>query len=112
MREQYDMIEIEPGDLAMKTLEHKRSGSRLAQICALRIENGYELLYSFVKDYHLTNYKITIDEETEVVSISDVFPSAMLYENEMTELFGVKIRFINLDYHDKLFRIEQETPFK
>ncbi len=112
MREQYELIDIEPGELALKTLEHKRSGSRLAQICAVRIENGYELFYSFAKDYQLTNYKITIDENTEIVSISDVYPSAMLYENEMTELFGVKIKFINLDYHDKLYRIEEETPFK
>ena len=112
MREQYDMINIEPGDLALKTLEHKRNGERLGQICAVRIEKGYELLYSFIKDYHMTNYKIVIDEDTEIVSISDVYPTAMLYENEMTELFGVRIKYITLDYHNKLFRLNQETPFK
>ncbi len=112
MREEYDTIEIEHGDLALKTLECKRTGCRLGQVCAVRIPDGYELFYSFIKDYHMTNYKITIDEDTEVVSISDVYPSAMLYENEMKELFGVKIRFINLDYHDKLYRIKEETPFK
>lgn len=112
MREQYDMYEIESGEIALKTLEHKRSGYRLGQICALRIENGYELLYSFIKDYHMTNYKVKIGEDTEIVSISDIFPAAMLYENEMTELFGVQIKYINLDYRNKFFRIEQETPFK
>lgn len=112
MREQYDMFEIEPGEIALRTLEHKRGGFRLGQICALRTEGGYELLYSFIKDYHMTNYKVIIDEDTEIVSISDVFPSAMLYENEMSELFGVNIKYINVDYHNKLFRIEQETPFK
>lgn len=112
MREQYDVINIEPGDLALKTLEHKRSGDRLGQICAVRTENGFDLLYSFIKDYHMTNYKVAIDEDTEVVSISDVYPTAMLYENEMTELFGVKIKYINLDYHNKLYRLNEETPFK
>ncbi len=112
MREQYDMFEIGPGEIALRTLEHKRGGFRLGQICALRTEGGYELLYSFIKDYHMTNYKVVIDEDTEIVSISDVFPSAMLYENEMSELFGVNIKYINFDYHNKLFRIEQETPFK
>lgn len=112
MREQYDMCEIGHGELALRTLEHKRGGCRLGQICAVRTQGGYELLYSFIKDYHMTNYKIKIDEDTEIASISDIFPAAMLYENEMTELFGVKIKYINLDYKNKFFRIEQETPFK
>ena len=112
MREQYAMCERGHGELALRTLEHKRSGYRLGQICAVRTQDGYELLYSFIKDYHMTNYKIKIDEDTEVASISDIFPAAMLYENEMTELFGVKVKYINLDYKNKFFRIEQETPFK
>lgn len=112
MREQYDMLEISPGEIALKALEHNRHGYRLGQICALRTEGGYELLYSFIKDYHMTNYKVIIEENTEIVSISDTFPSAMLYENEMKELFGVNIEYINLDYNNKLFRIEQDTPFK
>ena len=112
MADKYEIIDIQPGDLALKTLEHKRAGYRLGQICAVRTETGYELLYSFIIEYHMVNYKITIEEDTEIVSISDVYPTAMLYENEMRELFGVNIKFINLDYHDKLYRIEEKTPFK
>ena len=34
-----------------------------------------------------------------------------LYENEMKELFGVNIQMINLDYNNKLYRINEEAPF-
>ena len=34
-----------------------------------------------------------------------------LYENEMKELFGVNIQMINLDYQNRLYRINEETPF-
>ena len=30
----------------------------------------------------------------------------------MKELFGVNIEAMYLDYNNKLYRIEQETPFK
>lgn len=112
MREQYEIIEIQASELSLTTLSHKRNGFRLAQICATRIENGYELFYSFAKDYRFVNYKLTIDEDTEIVSLCDLYPTATLYENEMKELFGVKIKFIGLDYNNKFYRIEQETPFK
>lgn len=112
MREEYQIIKIEPGELALKTLEQKRKGARLVQICAVSIENGYELSYSYATGYDFLNYRLVIDENVEIPSISEIFPSAILYENEMAELFGVKIDFIKLDYHNKLYRIDQETPFK
>lgn len=30
----------------------------------------------------------------------------------MAELFGVKIKMISVDYHDKLYRIDDTTPMK
>lgn len=112
MREDYELTVINSGDLSRKTLKMKREGARLVQICAVSIENGYELSYSFGKDYEFINYRIVIDENTKIASIGDIYPSAAFYENEIKELFGVKIDAINLDYHNKLYRIDQETPFK
>ena len=76
----------------------------------LNLMNGQK--YSFGKDYEFINYRIVIDENTKIASIGDIYPSAAFYENEIKELFGVKIDAINLDYHNKLYRIDQETPFK
>ncbi len=112
MKQENNITVIQTDELVAKSLYERQRGSRLSQICAVRTENGYELSYSFVLGYDMINYRLIIDEDTEVVSISDIFPSSVLYENEMVELFGVNIRFMNLDYHNKLYKIEQETPFK
>lgn len=112
MKQENCIVVIHPEELVAKALFERQQGSRLSQICAVRTETGYELSYSFVLGYDMINYRLIIDEDTEVVSICDIFPSSVLYENEMVELFGVNIKFMNLDYHNKLYKIDQETPFK
>ncbi len=112
MREEYELTVIDSGDLSRYALMMKRDNARLVQICAVSIQGGYELSYSFAKGYEFINYRIVIDEDTRIASIGDIYPSAVFYENEMKELFGVKIDSMYLDYNNKLYRIEQETPFK
>lgn len=112
MREQYELTVIQPEELAVKAKEHLERKSRLVQICAVSVEGGYELSYSFAEGYRFINYRINISEDVEIKSISSMFPSASLYENEMVELFGIKITGIALDYKNKLYKIDAETPFK
>lgn len=106
------IISIGPGDLVPQTLQIKHDGYRLVQICATRTAEGYELTYSFAKEYDLINLRMEISEDTEVTSISNIYEPAFLYENEIVDLFGVNIKFISLDYKGNLYRIEKKTPFK
>ncbi|MDD6728888.1 MAG: NADH-quinone oxidoreductase subunit C [Eubacteriales bacterium] len=112
MREEYSLETLEIPELYNKMLEKQRAGYRLAQICATAFEGYNELIYSVAYGYDFENYKIIVPIDTEISTISDFFPSAMLYENEMKELFGVKIKSINPDFNNKFFRIAKETPFK
>lgn len=113
MREEYVLEYLENiQDLYKIMLERQRSGYRLAQICATAFEGYNELIYSVVRDYTFENYKVRVNCDEEINTISDFFPSAMLFENEMKELFGVKIKSINFDFNDKLYRIPVKTPFK
>lgn len=112
MRENYVYVDLPSELLALKAVKAKDHGARLVQICAVNTENGYDLLYSFAKDYDFVTYKIAVDKDAEITSISDIYPSASLYENEMRELFGVKVRYMKLNYHNKLYTIDQETPFR
>lgn len=105
--------EIEAEELLTKVMEKKNAGLRLSQACAACVNGKYELSYSFANDdtYEYITLRIVIDLDTEIPSITAFYPFAFLYENEMKELFGVKIHMINLDYQDKLYRISAETPF-
>ncbi|MBQ9322187.1 MAG: NADH-quinone oxidoreductase subunit C [Eubacterium sp.] len=106
------LFEITPEQLLPKTMEIKNRGFRLSQACAALIKDNIELSYSFAKDetYELETFRIVTDQETEIPSITEIIPAAVFYENEMKELFGVNIKMINIDYDNKLYRIEVESP--
>lgn len=106
------ILSIGPGDLVPSALRIRHDGYRLVQICATRIPAGYELTYSFGRDYELAHLRLEIPEDTEIMSISNIFEPAFLYENEIVDLFGVKINLISIDYQGQLYRIEKQTPFK
>lgn len=100
------------GDLITETLKVKNDGYRLVQICCTRTQEGYELLYSFAREYDLLHFRINIGTDAKLLSISKIFPPAFLYENEIHDLFGVQIDLISIDYKGTLYRTEKKTPFK
>lgn len=100
-------------DELYKIMEQKHNdGYRLAQILSVAYEGYNEVTYSVAKEYEMENYKINLPIDEEIKSFSDIFPAATLYENEIKELWGVKVVGMALDYHNKFYRIEKETPFK
>lgn len=103
---------ISAGDLLSNCQKLKNEDYRIVQICAVRTHDGYELTYSFAREYEMTNLRLVILEDEEVMSISNIYSPAFLYENEISELFGVKIQMINVDYKGNLYRIAAKTPFK
>lgn len=104
---------VAPDNLLEHVMAQKNMGRRLSQICAAYVNEKLELSYSFAEDetnqYH--NLRLIVDKETEVCSITEFYPYAFLYENEMKELFGVNIQMINMDYDNRLYRINEEAPF-
>lgn len=105
--------EITPDQLLGEVMTLKNAGLRLSQICCAYSNEKLELSYSFANDdtNEYINLRLVIDKETEVCSITEFYPYAFLYENEMKELFGVNINMISFDYKNKLYRINEETPF-
>lgn len=105
-------ITILPGELLANALKMKAEDSRLVQICSTRTKEGFDLVYSFAKGYEMTNIIFSVGEDEEVISISDIFAPAFLYENEIHDLFGINIRMMNVDYKGNLYRLSQKTPYK
>ncbi|MDF2632821.1 MAG: echD [Caproiciproducens sp.] len=106
------IMDIGPGSLVPEVLKIKHDGYRLVQICATRIPDGYELTYSFAKEYEFVCLRINLKEDAEIMTISNIYSCAFLYENEIHDLFGVQIKLITIDYKGNLYRIEKKTPFK
>jgi ech hydrogenase subunit D len=49
--------------------------------------------------------------DTEIPSITKIYPCAFLYENEMHDLFGIRIKDINIDYKGTLYKLARPKPF-
>ena len=107
------LVEITPDELLGEVMKFKNSKLRLSQICCAYSNEKIELSYSFADDNtnEYINLRIVMDKNDEVCSITEFYPYAFLYENEMKELFGVNIYMINLDYDKKLYRLKDKTPF-
>ena len=107
------LVEITPEQLLGEVMKLKNKSLRLSQICCAYSNGKIELSYSFANDdtNEYINLRLVIEKETEVCSITEFYPYAFLYENEMKELFGVKIQMINVDYKNQLYRIKDEAPF-
>ena len=104
--------EISLEELFPEVINKKTTGWRFVQMCACRIPDGYEMSYSFCKDYEMETLRITIDTDSEISSITQIYPCAFIQENEAAELFGIHIKNLSVDYHGNLIRIDRETPFK
>ena len=108
-----DIIEpIDKNILLDRSMALKKQGYRFSQAHAVLSEGKFELSYSFsnYENLQLHTLRVVIDTEEEVMSITEIIPAAVFYENEMKELFGVKIQLISADLQNKLYRINVETP--
>ena len=110
MVDRQTITEVKVDELVDKAVLMKGQGYRLVQISCTYKER-FEITYSFDKDYELLHYRIYVERDEEILSISQIFFSAFLYENEMKDLFGVKIKDIAIDYEGGLYRLAQKTPF-
>lgn len=109
-----EIREISLENFFQAVLAMRAQGWRLAQICAVCVEGGYEMSYSFCNDknYWMLTLRLDVKEDQEIASITHIYPCAFIQENEAAELFGVKIKHIELDYHNTLYRIDEAAPFK
>lgn len=106
-----NFISIEPAQLIEKVQDFKSEGYRLGQACCTKVAEGFELTYSFDKDHVLTNLRLVIPEEVELMSITGIYWAAFIYENEMQDLFGVKFKHMALNYGGHFFKVSQPTPW-
>jgi len=110
--EEQPIRKIEVGDLVARASEFYLTGYRLVHItCTKTGENAFDLTYGFDKDYKLESLRLSITNETEIPSITKAYGGAFLYENEINELFGVKIKGISLDFGGHLYKKKIAYPF-
>ena len=97
--------------------EYQRGAWRLAFVNATTVlpapgaeEGSFELCWSFEKGGRLEHLRRTVTPQEEVPSISELFGCAFIYENEIRDLFGVKLTGIAVDFKGEMYRTATKVP--
>jgi len=108
-----EQIEIITVDTLLDKVRAKREqGCRLVQMSATRLPDQVELTYSFDLDSRLTNLRLSLPGvDTCVPSISSIYGCAILYENEIHDLFNVKVDGLTVDFHGNFYKTAIKFPF-
>jgi ech hydrogenase subunit D len=113
MVEQQEIIAIKVNDLLGKVSILKADGYRLVQICCTRTDKlTVDYTFDDAKKYKFLDYRIELPlENAELPSITSIYLAAFIYENELHDLFGIKIDGIAIDFGGKFYRIDEKQPF-
>ena len=109
-QEQIELITIDA--LLEKVRAKKSQGCRLVQISATQLPGQIELTYSFDLNSQLANLRLSLPgEEPHLPSISSIYLCSILYENEIHDLFNVKVDGLTVDFHGNFYKTAIKFPF-
>jgi len=104
------MINADIGNYRALISGMKEKDARLVQICCTKTD-GYELTYSFDTGGAWDHIRLNIGVDQEIESVCDMFGPAFMYENEIKDLFGVKINHVDPDFCGEFYRLAVPAPF-
>jgi ech hydrogenase subunit D len=108
-QEQIELITIDA--LLDKVRTERERGCRLVQISATQMPDQVELTYSFDLNSQLANLRLSLPAEAHLPSISSIYGCAILYENEIHDLFGVVVDGLTVDFKGNLYKTAVKFPF-
>ena len=111
MKENQPIEKVALKELLSQVEKFEEAGYRLSIVTCAKGGDGYDLTYSFDKDYKFESVRVNVTPEMEVPSISGIYWGAFIYENEIHDLFGISIRGINVDYKGNLYRTKVKHAF-
>ena len=106
-------IETVTVDTLLNKVQAKHEqGHRLVQISASQLPEQVELTYSFDLDSRLTNLRLSLPgEKPHLPSVSSIYLCAVLYENEIHDLFGVQVDGLAIDFKGNFYKTSVKFPF-
>ena len=112
MTEEPNIEAIRVDQLCDKVRALREQGMRLVQISATLLPDEVELTYSFDLNDRLSNLRVLLPVEDPVLpSISGIFGCAILYENEIHDLFNVRVEGMTVDFKGNLYKTSVKYPF-
>jgi len=95
-----NMKEIDKSDLVSEVKKYAEKKARFVVAVCNDLLDRFEITYFFndTPGMNMSTLRTTIGKEEVLPSITGVYLTALLNENEIKELFGVKINDIAIDF--------------
>lgn len=105
-----NVTELSMEQMVEKAQDLFQQGYRFVTIdCIPMAEGQSQFLYHFDKDLELVHFRVNIEGNTPS-SISGSYFCAMLIENEIQDMFGMKFAGLVVNYEGKLLLTENVGP--
>lgn len=96
-----NVTEISKEKLLDEVQKIKGEGYRFVTASCVDMGSEFIIYYHFDQDNKMKHLKITSKKDEDIPSISRVYLAGALVENEMKDLFGVKLTDLAIDYGGK-----------
>lgn len=102
--------EVAVDALLARVQEMSDQGMRFITTTALDAGENFEVYYHFGCGTEMQHLRLLVPKSAEIPSISGIYFAAFLSENEMSEMFGLKITGLVLDYRGRMLLSEDIPP--
>jgi ech hydrogenase subunit D len=110
--EKQDIVAIAREELPARAAQLKGEGWRIVHVACTTLADSLEITYAFDKAYTLVNYRVMVPKaDPTVPSITASYLAAFAYENELQDLFGMRVTGLALDFKGQFYRKRAQAPF-
>lgn len=99
-----NIISVAPEALLDEVAKIKFAGYKLVTLSCVELDASLiDILYHFDRESQLRHFRVSAPRNTEIPSISHIFPAAFLVENEIQDLFNISFSNLSIDFKRTLF---------
>ncbi len=102
-----NLILINKETLISEVTVMKKKGFRFASLTAEKEDGNYELTYHFDYNFQMKHLRILVKPFDCIDSISNIYSSAFLIENEYQDLYGFTFLNLKIDYRGHLYMTDK-----
>ncbi len=106
----FDVLPLDIDRVVEEAAQRRAADWRMIQICASTVEDGVELTYTFIKGIDGECLVVVVPDGATIPSITGQYPIAFVYENEIQDLYGIRVEGLTPDFKGSFYNVSIPAP--
>lgn len=98
--------EVNEDNLLQEVALLRQQGHRMITLTCLDTGDGHDILYHFDLNHQMTHLRFHLPPGKTLRSICNLYPAAMIVENEIKDHFGIEVSGLSIDFKGRLMLTE------